>query len=146
MPQIAPIVVNYGNMAVSKETTFEPLGTEKGLTSYAGGTVSTDSATNVVTGPATAAALQPTLTVSLSRPSKTSRISKARIKLVMPVAAVDAVGNPTSVKSHENSADITYLFSEKSTEAERDDLDFCLQGLIQSDSLFEVIHKLKSMY
>jgi len=146
MPQIAPIVVTYGNMNVSKETTFDPLGTEKGLTSYAGGTVVTDTVNNTVTGPATAPALQPTVMISLTRPTKTSRLSKARVKLVIPVAAKDALGNPTAVKSHENSADVTYLFSEKSTEEERDDLDFCFQGLLQSDAFFEVIHKQKSMY
>lgn len=146
MPQFAPIAVSYGSMAALKATTFEPLMNEKGMASYVGSTVVTDTTTGVSTGPATAAALQPTVTISLSRPSKTSRISKARVKLVIPVAALDAVGNPTNVKSHENSADTTFLFSEKSTEVERDDLDFCFQGLLQSDDFFAVIHKLKSMY
>lgn len=146
MPQIAPIVVTFGTPSIQNELTLEPIGNDKGLTSYAGSILKTDVGAGTVVEMTKSAALQPTLTISLSRPSKTSRISKARVKLVVPVAALDALGNPTGVKSHENSADTTYLFSEKSTEQERKDLDFCMQELIVSQPIHDVIQKLKSMY
>lgn len=63
-------------------------------------------------------ALQPIFTLSLQRPSKTSRIAKSRMKLVVPEPVLDG-GKPTTAKSHENSIDIIFMSSEKSTEEER---------------------------
>jgi len=150
MPQIEPIVITTnaaGYTNVSTNTlTLDPVGSKDGLTSYAGGNVLTDTVTTIEVGPPTAAVLQSTLTISLSRPSKTSRISKVRIKLVSPVAALDAVGAPTNIKSHENSADVTYLFSEKSTQDERQDLDVMFRALLDDAPSYLVIQQLKSMY
>ncbi len=150
MPQIEPIVITTnaaGTTNVSTNTlTLEPVGSKDGLTSYAGGNVMHDTVTNIDVGPATAAALQSTLQISLSRPSKTSRLSKVRIKLVQPVAALDAVGVPTNIKSHENSADVTYLFSEKSTDVERQNLDVMFRAILDDAPSYAVIQQLKSLY
>jgi hypothetical protein len=150
MPQIEPIVIvtnKAGTTNVStNELSLDPLGSKDGLTSYTGGVKSTDTVTTIEVGPPTAPALQSTLTISLNRPSKTSRISKVRVKLVMPVAALDVEGNPTTVKSHENSADVTYLFSEKSTQDERQDLDVMFRAILDDAPCYAVIQQLKSMY
>lgn len=150
MPQIEPIVIvtnKAGTTNVStNELSLDPLGSKDGLTSYAGGIKATDTVTSIVVGPPTSPALQSTLTISLNRPSKTSRISKVRVKLVCPVAALDTEGNPTAAKSHENSADVTYLFSEKSTQDERQDLDVMFRALLDDAPCYAVIQQLKSMY
>jgi len=155
MPQLAPLSI--GPVVTPDSTVqldLEPVGTKDGLTTYTGSL--TDASGGGGGGPLLmmvagttsnkALALQPTLTMSISRPSKTSRISKVRIKLAVPVAALDVNGISTNVKSHENSADITYLFSEKSTDGERAEVDALFAATIGTSSFQEVIRKLKSMY
>lgn len=153
MPQIEPIVIVTNKAATSNVSNastntleLDPLGSKDGLTSYIGGIKATDTVTSIEVGPPTAPALQATLTISLNRPSKTSRISKVRVKLVVPVAALDTEGNPTALKSHENSADVTYLFSEKSTQAERQDLDVMFRAILDDAPCYAVIQQLKGMY
>lgn len=155
MPQLAPLsigpVVTPGSTV---QVDLEPVGTKDGLTTYTG--TITDASGGGGGGPLfalvagttsnKAVALQPTLTMSISRPSKTSRISKVRVKLVVPVAALDINGVSTNIKSHENSADTTYLFSEKSTEAERAELDAIFASMLGFGPFPEVIRQLKSMY
>ncbi len=147
MPQIEPyVVVLEPRDGKDRMLAMEPLSSKDNIVTYTGGTVVTDQVTHVVEPVPTVAALQSTVTVSISRPSKTSRISKIRVKLVVPVAALDADGKPTSVKSHENSADITYLFAEKSSLKERRWLDTEFRGLLADGPFSDVIQQLKSMY
>lgn len=150
MPQLAPIVqpvIQDFDLQIRKDLVLDPLGTKDGLTSFSGGIRVTNTSNNEVTIAApTAPALQASFTVSLSRPSKTSRISKVRVKLVVPVAATDLSGNPTQTKSHENSADITFLFSEKSTLAERELVSTALDRLLDLTELRQVSRELKSFY
>lgn len=152
MPQLAPLSIGpistpSGDVSFS----LEPVGTKDGLTTY-DGTITPEAGGGPLimmvagTSGVKAKALQPKLTVSISQPSKTSRISKVRVKLVVPVAVLDVNGVATNVKSHENSADTTYLFSEKSTEAERAELDAIFASLDSASPFPEVIRQLKSMY
>jgi hypothetical protein len=149
MPQIAPIgpfeLSGFGD-PILRELNLDPVGSKDGLTTYTGGETKTVVATSEVTEAPTVPALQTQYTVSLNRPSKTSRISKVRIKLVMPVEAKDTAGNPTGVKSHDNSVDITYLFSEKSSLAERQNLVTAFMNLIQTSDNEAIITELKSLY
>jgi len=152
MPQFEPmsVTVSDDGFGIVQSGDFEPIVNKDGLASYAGGLVITDSITNspdvTVTGPPTVTALQSSYTISLHRPSKTSRISKVRVKLVVPVELLDVNGDPTGIKSHENSADTTYLFSEKSTEDERIALDTMFRALTGDAPSSLVIQQLKSVY
>jgi hypothetical protein len=149
MPQIAPIgpieTSGFGD-PILRELNLDPVGNKDGLTTYVGGETKTVVATSEVIEAPTVPALQTQYTISLHRPSKTSRISKVRIKLVVPVEAKDAAGNPTGVKSHENSADVTYLFSEKSSLAERQALNTVFNTLLQESDTAAIIEELKSLY
>jgi hypothetical protein len=153
MPQFAPLTATlvvdaplFPAQAIHS-VQFEPVNNKDGLALYSGGTQKTVlGETEPFEKIPTSAALQSTLTVSLHRPSKTSRIAKVRVKLVEPVAALDAVGVPTAAKSHENTADITFLFSEKSTELERAALELHLREILGNGDIQSVFRQLKSMY
>lgn len=149
MPQIAPIgpfVLSAFEAPITREMNLDPVGSKDGLTTYAGGDTKTVLATSVVVGTPSVPALQTQYTVSMSRPSKTSRISKVRIKLVRPVEALDSTGNPVGTKSHENSADLTFLFSEKSSRDERWDTMNAFLTLINTADSEAIIADLKSLY
>lgn len=149
MPQIAPLgpfVLSSFGAPNLIEMNLDPVGNKDGLVTYAGGETETVVATSEVVRTPSVPALQTQYTVSLNRPSKTSRISKVRMKLVIPVEGKDADGNPTGIKSHENSADVTYLFSEKSSLAERQNLGTVIMTLLQQVDTEAIIFELKSLY
>lgn len=149
MPQIQPITIVSTPVGadVRRETVLEPLGNKDGVVTYSGGDYYIDQATgDTITEPPTAVALQTLMSVSLNRPSKTSRISKVRVKLTMPVAALDLAGLPTTTKSHELSADIVYIFPEKATEQERQDCVKLFAAALVGEPFRSVAENLKSMY
>lgn len=150
MPQIAPIAfgtdMEVGTDILNLDVELDPVSNKDGLIAFSGGIVVTNNTTSVVTQPPTSPALQTTLTTSVNRPTKTSKLTKVRFKIVKPAAALDTAGLTTSIKSHENSVDVTYLFSEKSTQAEREELDQVFQAFIADPLANEVIRKLKSWY
>lgn len=152
MPQIAPFFVVITNEGADEriETHLEPLGHKDGLTSFVGGDTTINETTeDTVKELPTAPALQSLLTVSLARPSKTSRISKTRVKYVEPIEAQDSLGNPTGLKSHENSVDVTFMFSEKATLQERITFMMRFDALMSGNTaspVREVITDQKSFY
>lgn len=98
-----------GPITLTKGLVFNPLGKTGNIASY-----SDDNAVSV--------AVEPTLTISSTRPSKTSKLFKARYKLTFPISSVDPVTNvATGYKIRESSADVTFIFHETATESERQD-------------------------
>lgn len=116
MPAFQPEVISTD---AQNGIELEPVQNTNGLAVYSGQVFEPDpSSSNGIIYVNNVPALQPTFTLSLQRPSKTSRISKGRVKLVLPKPVVEA-GVTQPVKSYENSFDITFMSSEKATEAER---------------------------
>lgn len=149
MPQIAPL----GPFDLSEwgspnrvELRLDPVGNKDGLVTYAGGETETVIATNAVIRTPTVPALQTQYTVSMRRPTKTSRLSQVRLKMTIPVEAKDALGKPLGTRSHENSVDVVYIFNEKSTLAERRNLGNAMMALLGRDYTQEIIFEQKSLY
>lgn len=113
--------------------TFNPISKIGNLASY-----SDDSAISI--------AVEPLLTISNVRPSKTSKLYKVRAKMVLPVSAVDANDVPTGVKAREASVDVTFLFHETATDAEKLNLLTCFEGLLANADVVSVITEGKSIY
>lgn len=144
MPALQPLTVNAGDINFD----FEPVGISNGLASYQAtkSTVAMDENGVPYAVPVyESAVLQPTLTISLQKPSKTSRISKARFKVVIP-KPVFVDGAATAAKSHENSVDITFISSERATSIERAELVNVLNQLISSVTAMQVVQENKAIY
>jgi hypothetical protein len=126
MPALKPLslIATDGNTH-----NFDPTTNQNGMVSYIG-----------VDGIG-APSLSKTLTVSLTRPSKTSKVAKSRIRFVAPVALLDSYGIATKTKSHDNWFDITFVSSEKATVSERDALvKMCQLILTDTDLLDSIVN------
>ncbi len=150
MPQLQPLTASAVTPEGTFDVTMEPTGTKDGLSTYIASIIAAGGGGGpllMAVGPtASVPALQPTLALSIVRPSKTSRLVKVRVKLNIPEAALDINGLPTAVKSHENSVDKFYIFDQKSSEAERNKLDAVFTAITENADVQEVIRKNKSMY
>lgn len=119
MPALQPEVISLNAQSYFE---FEPTDVSKGLATYQGTQFAPDpNSTNGVIPVNLSPALTPVMTISNQKPSKTSRISKTRLKIVIPQPVLDN-GVATAAKDHENSIDVTIMSSEKATTAERDQL------------------------
>jgi hypothetical protein len=98
--------------------TFVPLGKQGNIASYRENAVSV--------------AVEPLLTISSQRPSKTSKLFKVRLKGIIPVGGVDAASQPTGVKIRENSFDISFMMHESATEAEKQYLHAVAEATISN--------------
>lgn len=125
---------------------LDPVSNTSGLATYSGSFLvpKNDQGGTEAQNPGVAA-LQPTLTVSLQRPSKTSRIVKSRMKLVIPRPVLDG-GIATAIKSHESSFDITFMSSEKASKEERQILFGLLLQTLHDSDFQEVIVDNKAIY
>jgi hypothetical protein len=110
MPAIANIVINDGQ-GTPVAHTFAPVTIKAEVASYA------DRVGGISVG-------YPTITASLSQPTKTSRLYKARLKVVMPV--LETVSNstmsgilPAPTKAYDVTADMTFFMPERSTLSDR---------------------------
>lgn len=90
--------------------------------------------------------LQSKLTVSVAQPSKTSKLYKARIKLVVPVPKKDLNGAVTGLVDHVNSVDMTFLSSEASTILERSNLLELATALLNTQLILDVVPEARSIY
>lgn len=143
MPALQPL-----NVSVNAQNfiEFEPTGISNGLATYQGTHwVPEEGSTNGVVPASTAAALQPTLTISLQKPSKTSRISKTRVKMIIPQPVLDN-GVATSAKDHESSIDLVIMSSEKSPVDERAQLLQFFTALLNDSTFQDVSVANKSIY
>lgn len=104
MPQLVPLTL--ATSTADSDLTFDPITLVNGLATLA-------AESNV-----TSASLAPVLTVSTQRPSKTSKVSKSRIKLVRPVPVMSG-GVATDTKKHDGSFDVTFLFNADATIEEK---------------------------
>lgn len=127
MPAQTTITLGEGSL------TLNPLGKVGNIASY-----SDDSAVSV--------AVEPMLTISSVRPSKTSKLYKVRMKLSVPVSALDTLGDPNGVKIREASADLTFLFHETATDVEKQFMLDSLNQLISNADVAAVITEGKSIY
>jgi hypothetical protein len=144
MPAFQPEIILIDS---THKIVLEPVDNENNLATFSGLEYIPDPADplgSVVNS--TAAALSPQLTVSLNRPSKSSRVAKTRIKLVVPQGVLATDGSLTAVKDRESSFDITFISSERATTEERQKMvDYCIGVL--SNSYFRTIPvDLKSIY
>lgn len=129
MPQISTITV-VGDGAVSYA--FVPVGIAGPLATFQ---------ERVTSGSGLAASF-PQLTASLNRPSKTSRNTKVRLKLVLPV--MDTV-DVTKV-NHSNSADISFLLPDTSTSAERSNLLTLMSAALADAAVVAMVQDQDSLY
>jgi hypothetical protein len=85
--------------------------------------------------------LRKTLSMSVTPPSKTSKLYKVRCKIVAPVA--DAV---TGLLSHSNTADFTFLLPKQSLTTERTGLLLDVSELIAHAVVEEQVVALAPIY
>lgn len=164
MPSFAPIVAYSDVPAPGSHLDFEPVSLTGPLAVYSGVMLSADNAvimrsadpdagggtqppaSGSSTSMAIPAALQPSLSISLNRPSKTSRVSKARLKLVIPKPVLDN-GVATNVKDRETTVDITIMSSERAFPVERlQALEYLLSLLTNTPDVRAVLIDNKSIY
>lgn len=93
-----------------------------------------------------ATVLEPSLQISLRKPSKTSRASKFQLTLIMPQATVDTEGNPLRTKDREARADFTLTTSERATDDERQQILDLMVELLYNGQVREVSVNNKTIY
>ena len=131
MPKLDAITVAVFN---GQGPTFTPASNQSGLSTWYD-----------YEGAQTPAAL-PKLTVSVSQPSKTSKLFKTRVKLAVPVPKQDVNGVVINAVDHQNSVDITFLSADSATKLERTFLLNAAVGLLQNALLKEVVEDARSIY
>lgn len=94
--------------------------------------------------------LRKTLTLSLAVPTKTSKLYKARFRMVVPVEKMDLSGATpvgTGIADYINSFDLTYILDGRSTEASRQDLFNLLSEFLgSSDEASDLAVQLLPLY
>lgn len=95
-------------------------------------------------------ALRKTLTISLTEPSKTSKLYKARFRIVTPVEKMDNTVTPavgTGEVDYLTSADVTYTFDARSSSAARGALHTdVFEFMNLSDEMQDVMILLTPLY
>lgn len=166
MPAFAPLVAHSNVPVVGLSLDFEPVQLTGPLALYAGvmrnangdvvfaaraadpgdtGDGTSPSTPPPLTVSATPASLQPALSISLARPSKTSRVSKARIKMTFPKPVV-AAGVATNAKDRETTLDFTIMSSERAMPVEREQAMAFFASLLTNPDVIAVIVDNKSVY
>lgn len=137
MPALGNVVINDGATTPVAHT-FGPVGTKDGVSSYA------DRSGGIAVG-------YPTITVSLIQPSKTSKLYKARIKVVMPV--LETISNstvsgilPAPTKGYDMSADVTFILPERSSLQNRKDILAYCKNLLADAVTTAIVQNLETVY
>jgi len=137
MPAIGNIVINDG-AATPVAHTFAPVAVNGDLASYA------DRSGGISVG-------YPTITASLAAPSKTSRLYKARIKVVMPV--LETISNstmsgiaPAPTKAYDITADMTFLMPERSTLQDRKNILAFAKNLLANAVVTALVENNETVY
>lgn len=141
MPALQPLSIEADSFVTLD---FDPVGVQNGLATYQASIRKFDNNGQLPFVPLSAV-LQPTLTISLQKPSKTSKLSKARMKIVIPQPVI-VDGVATAAKSHENAVDITFISSEKATSDERYLLLNAIQMLLSNVTAHQVVGENKTIY
>lgn len=137
MPQIGNVVINDG-AGTPVAHTFAPVTINGPLASYA------DRSGGIAVG-------FPTITASLTSPTKTSRLYKARLRVVVPV--LETLSNstvsgilPAPTKGYDMTADMTFLMPERSTLQNRKDLLAFAKNLLANALVTAVIENNETIY
>lgn len=80
------------------------------------------------------------LTMSLQRPSKTSKLTKSRVKIVLPRLNAD------NTLARSLTADVNFLLPESSTDQERGDLLALLISTLQTTEVSALVVNNESLY
>lgn len=91
-------------------------------------------------------ALLPKLTVSVAQPSKTSKLFKTRVKLVVPQPKHDVSGAVLGVADHQNSVDITFLSADNAVPFERSSMLAMAIATLQNELIKDVVQNARSVY
>lgn len=137
MPAFGNIVI-YDAAATPVAHTFAPVAINGVVASYA------DRSGGIIVG-------YPKLTLSLTEPSKNSRNSKARFKLMLPVLEVIAgttVGGitPPASKAYELMADITFTIPDRATLQNRKDLLELFKNLLDHTTIESMVQDGAGIY
>lgn len=142
MPQFAPTVFVTKVPVPSTTVAFEPVNIDGPLANYVGeirpGGVAP------VNG--TATVLEPSLIISLRKPSKTSRVSKAQVTIIVPVAAKDVDGKALSTKDREARLDLVLTTSERALPSERQQVIDLIADMIYNEQVLETLVHNKAIY
>lgn len=137
MPAIGNVVINDGQ-ATPVAHTFSPVTISGPVASYA------DRSGGIAVG-------FPTITASLVAPSKTSRLYKARIKVVMPV--LETISNstmsgilPAPTKAYDLTADMTFFMPERSTLADRKNIFAYAKNLLANALCTALVETNETIY
>lgn len=129
MPNLVPVTLAYGDRSFN----FEPVSLKDGL----GTLVDETSAANP--------SLAPVITLSVVRPSKTSRLKKTRMRINMPYAKIVS-GNFTTTKDRDSSVDITITTAEHAPPEDREELKNLLTAALADLMIKEALIDGKSLY
>lgn len=137
MPAIGNIVINDG-ASTPVAHTFAPVTILGTMASYA------DRSSGISVG-------YPTITASLTAPSKTSRLYKARLKVVFPV--LETISNstmsgiaPAPTKAYDLTADMTFLMPERSTLQDRKDILALAKNLLANAVTTALVENNETIY
>lgn len=137
MPSIGNIVINDGATTPVAHT-FAPVGINGAVASFA------DRSGGFSVG-------YPTITASIANPSKTSRLYKARFKVVLPV--METISNstmsgiaPAPTKAYDLTADVTFLMPERSSLQNRKDILALARNLLANAVATALIENNESIY
>jgi len=137
MPAIGNIVINDG-AATPVAHTFAPVTITGPIASFA------DRSGGISVG-------YPVISASLTAPSKTSRLYKARLKLVLPV--LETISNstmsgiaPAPTKAYDLTADMTFLMPERSTLQNRKDILALAKNLLADAVVTALVQNNETIY
>lgn len=136
MPQFAPLSLSADNAVTT--STFSPATIKGDVAAYE------DRALGVSIG-------YPRVTASVARPSKTSRLSKVRLKVVVPVLEAVTGTNLTGVTppaavAYTTSADIVFMLPERSNLNQRQALLYLVQSLLAAAEVSALVVNNESIY
>lgn len=136
MPQFANLSLSADNAVTT--STFAPASIQGGVAIYE------DRSGGVNIGFSRVSA-------SVARPSKTSRLSKVRLKLNVPVLEAVTGTNitgitPPAAVAYSVSADVTFILPERSTLGDRQKLLFLMQSLLAAVETTALVTNNESIY
>lgn len=137
MPAFGPIVIKDAATPPVAHT-FSPVQISGNVASYA------DRLSGVAVG-------YPHITASMVRPSKTSRLTKVRLRCVMPVLETLGTNTVTGIvpqptKAYDVTADLTFILPERSGLQHRQDILAFAKGMLNDAVLSQLILTNETIY
>lgn len=137
MPAFGAITLNDGQ-GTPVAHTFSPLTLIGSEAKFA------DRSTGITVG-------YPTVSIVTTQPSKTSRLSKTRMKIVMPVLEVVNASTysgitPAPTRAYDMTADMTFFCPERSTLAQRKDILAFAKNLLTNAIAAQIVETQETVY